>query len=240
MAQVRIGTSGWMYRHWRGVFYEPGLRTGAWLERYAEEFESVEINNSFYRLPPRQTFESWAERTPRGFDFAVKGSRFITHLKRLNEPEDHVARFFEQVAGLGEKTGPILWQLPPNFHRNDERLSAFLDALPRKYRHAIEFRHGSWLEEPVFGLLEQHGAALCIPDRPGLPCEARLTTDWTYIRFHQGATQDGDYTRAALRSWATRIRAWLRDGIDVWAYFNNDWHGFALDNARTLRALLED
>ena len=143
MAQARIGTSGWMYQHWRGLFYEPGLRTGAWLERYAEHFDTVEINSSFYRLPPRKTFVSWAERTPAGFRFAVKGSRFLTHLKRLTEPEEHVELFFERVAGLGRKTGPILWQLPPNFHRNDERLAAFLEVLPQKHRHAIEFRHES-------------------------------------------------------------------------------------------------
>lgn len=248
MPSVRVGTSGWIYKHWRGAFYPPGLPQRRWLEFYAEHFHTVEVNFSFYRLPERSTFESWRLRAPPGFTYAVKGSRFITHLKQLHEPEEHVALFFERVAGLGHAAGPILWQLPPRLRRDDARLDRFLAALPAGLQNAIEFRHESWLAEPVFELLTAHRVALCIPDHPRLPQALRLTAGWTYLRFHYpgrartaalgSQESDGDYPPDELARWAERIRRFQAEGAAVWAYFNNDWRGYAIRNALALRELL--
>lgn len=235
---LRIGTSGWTYRHWRGVFYPERLPQRRWLEFYAQHFDTVEINFSFYRLPKRETFEAWRARSGPDFRFAVKGSRFITHVRRLAEAEQHVGLFFERLEGLGERAGPVLWQLPPDFRRDDQRLEGFLAALPMAYRHSLEFRHESWLAEPVFERLAARRVALCIPDSPGLPQALRLTADWTYLRFHYGA-RGGDYTDEQLDLWAERIRGFRARGVGVWAYFNNDWGGYAIKNARALRERLE-
>ncbi len=244
---IRIGTSGWVYKHWRNVFYPHGVPQSRWLAFYAEHFDTVEVNFSFYRLPAKQTFASWRQRAAPGFRYAVKGSRYITHLKRLLEPEEHVNRFFERVAGLGDRSGPILWQLPPDLHRDDERLRRFLAALPAEYRSTVEFRHESWHVEPVYELLAEHRVALSIPDHPRYPQALRLTAGWTYIRFHYGGSPDGDYTPAELDRWADRIRAFRDQGAEVWAYFNNDWlpaqgqpdpRPLALQDALSLRGRL--
>ncbi len=239
-ATVRIGTSGWVYRHWKGRFYPPGLASSRWLEFYATHFSTVEVNFSFNRLPGAETFAGWRAQTPPGFCFAVKGSRLITHLKRLKDPSSHVATFFAHAEALGEKLGPVLWQLPPRFRRDDERLEAFLAALPADRRQAIEFREASWFVEPVYALLARHGVALCIADSGGVtaPPEPRLTTGWTYLRFHSGLA-DGNYTEAQLRHWAGVVAGFRDAGVAVYAYFNNDWEGFAVENARRLQALLE-
>ncbi len=237
-ASIRIGTSGWIYRHWRKVFYPERLPQREWLEFYQAHFDTVEINFTFYRLPPVETFESWRRRAGPDFHYAVKGSRFITHLKRLSEPREHVGLFFERLRALGDRAGPVLWQLPPDFERDDERLAAFLSTLPRSHRHAVEFRHQSWLVEEVFELLGRHEVALCIPDSPRSPRALRLTAGWTYLRFHQGATH-GDYTEEEIDAWGERIRDFQRQGAAVWAYFNNDVHGYAIKNARQLRARLQ-
>jgi uncharacterized protein YecE (DUF72 family) len=234
MHDLRIGTSGWSYKHWRNTFYE-GVPVSRWLECYAEVFDCVELNASFYRLPKRSTFVDWADRTPGQFKFAVKGSRFITHLKRLTDPHEHVERFFEAATGLGEKLGPVLWQLPPSFSRNDVVLEQFLGVLPGSVQHTIEFRHSTWLVERVFDLLRQHNVALCIPDHPRMPKSLSLTTSWTYARFHYGPTSDGNYPDDALRDWADWIRDRLAADQTVWAFFNNDWNTFAPANALTLR-----
>ena len=220
----RIGTSGWIYRHWRGLFYPGRLPQREWLEFYIRHFDTVEVNFSFYRLPSRATFETWRDRVDPGFVYAVKGSRFITHLKRLRDPAEHLALFFDRLQGLGDRTGPVLWQLPPDFRRDDDRLSGFLAALPQTYRHTIEFRHESWLDEVVFQRLADCGVALCIPDSPRLPKALRLTADWTYIRFH-GGSRDGDYPPDELDTWAERIRGFQAQGAAIWAYFNNYWGG---------------
>jgi uncharacterized protein YecE (DUF72 family) len=237
--QLRIGCSGWVYTHWKGRFYPPKLPQKSWFEFYAEHFDTVEINNSFYRLPKPETFEGWRQRAPEGFRFAVKGSRFITHIKRLKDPEEGVKRFFGSAEKLGPRAGPFLWQLSPSFERDDDRLAGFLRALPRTYLHTFEFRHKSWLVPDVYALLGEHRAALCIPDRPDLPQDVRCTTDWCYIRLHGSNHDNGNYAEADLATWAGRIREFLNDGADVWAYFDNDQEGFAIENARTLRRLLE-
>jgi len=233
--RVRVGCSGWVYSHWREVFYPKGLPQRQWFEYYAQEFDTVELNNSFYRLPKPEQFASWRERAPKEFTFAVKGSRFITHIKRLKDPPESIQRFFESVDPLGPKTGPILWQLAPSFERDDERLAAFLKALPRSYRHTFEFRHKSWLAKEVYEVLGEHRAALCIPDRPDLPQDIQRTTDWSYIRLHGSNHDGGDYSHQELGTWQRRIQELTADGCDVWVYFDNDQRGFAIQNARYLK-----
>ncbi len=235
---IRVGCSGWVYNHWRGVFYPKDVPQKAWFEFYAQHFDTVEINNSFYRLPKPETFASWRQRAPDGFCFAVKGSRFITHIKRLKEPQESVKRFFDSANELGPRAGPILWQLAPSFQRDDERLAAFLAELPRQHIHAFEFRHKSWLTDDVYALLSEHRAALCVPDRPDLPQDVRCVTDWSYVRLHGSNHDNGNYSQAELNTWADRIRAFADNGADVWVYFDNDQHGFAIENARSLRETL--
>lgn len=200
---LRIGTSGWIYPHWKRVFYPPELRQGGWLRFYAERFDTVEVNYSFYRLPTLEAFAAWREATPPGFCFAVKGSRFITHLKHLKDPVEHVARFCSRAEALGEKLGPVLWQLPPRWYRDDARLEAFLATLPVHHLNAVEFRDPSWLAEPTYDLLRRYQVALCVANSRGrsLPPEPVLTADWTYLRFHSGLA-GGDYTEEQLQEWA--------------------------------------
>jgi uncharacterized protein YecE (DUF72 family) len=236
--EPRIGTSGWNYRHWRGVFYPPGLPPARWLEYYAREFETVEINYSFYRLPTPENFANWRKQVLDGFDFAVKGNRFITHLKRLADPSDPLERFFNSVAGLGHRSGPILWQLPPQLACDLSRLSDFLAALPRDHRHAFEFRHDSWFVEPVYRLLAAHKAALCWADRGGDSSPLVRTTSWAYVRLHGGLGDGWAYLDEQLRAWADRIVDARSRGLTVYAYFNNDPHGHAINDACRLRTLL--
>jgi uncharacterized protein YecE (DUF72 family) len=239
LGDVRIGCSGWNYDHWRDVFYPRGLPTSRWLEHYAATFDTVEVNATFYRLPTRTTTTRWAEATPAGFLFAVKASRYLTHVKRLGDLRAGWARFAERIEPISEagKLGAVLWQLPERFHRDDDRLRDALDALPAG-RHAFEFRHASWFASDVEQLLAEKGCALVIGDHPGRPFQThRLTTDWTFLRFHHGRGRDGNYTPAQLREWANRVRDWRARG-DVYAYFNDDWRGYAIKEARHLRELV--
>jgi len=236
---LRIGTSGWVYRHWMGVFYPPDLAGDELLPFYATHFDSVEINYSFYRLPERSTFEFWRRQVPPHFLFAVKASRFLTHMKKLSDPEKPLARLMERAAGLGERLGPILFQLPHTWGRNTERLAGFIDALSRyaPQRFAFEFRHASWLVPDVYTLLERAGAALCLPVHPTIPLEVRTTAPWTYIRLHGGRHGIG-YGDDELAEWVRRIRGFLGSGLDVYVYFNNDAEGHAVRDAGRLKQLL--
>jgi uncharacterized protein YecE (DUF72 family) len=238
--RVRIGCSGWNYKHWRERVYSKGCPVSRWLEYYATLFDTVEINNTFYRLPKREAVARWVEQTPEDFVFAVKMSRYITHIKRLTDLEGGIARFYERIEPLARspKIGPVLWQLPPTFKRNDERLAEALDALPPG-RHCFEFREPSWYADEVYALLRDHGAALVIPDSPKyLFRTLELTADWTFIRFHHGSRgRRGNYSESELEEWAQRIEAWRREA-DVYVYFNNDWEGFAVENGRWLRRRL--
>jgi uncharacterized protein YecE (DUF72 family) len=239
MGDVRIGCSGWNYEHWRDVFYPHGLPTSRWLEHYAATFDTVEVNATFYRLPTRTATSRWAETTPAGFLFALKASRYLTHVKRLRDLRAGWARFAERIEPIVEagKLGAVLWQLPENFHRDDDRLRDALDVLPAG-RHAFEFRHASWFVSDVEKLLAEKGCALVIGDHLGRPFQThRLTTDWTFLRFHEGRGRDGNYTPAQLQEWAQRIRGWRTKG-DVYAYFNDDWRGYAIKEARHLRELV--
>jgi uncharacterized protein YecE (DUF72 family) len=239
MPETRIGCSGWNYPHWRGLFYPHGLPSNRWLEHYARTFDTVEVNATFYRLPTRKTVARWVEQTPDAFVFAVKSSRYLTHVKRLRELADRLERLLEPLAPLAEagKLGPLLWQLPETFHRDDGRLSAALDVLPPG-RHCFEFRHPSWFVPEVEELLRAHGAALVVGDTPQRRFQTRsLTAEWTYVRFHRGRARDGSYGDTALRTWARRIADWLEE-VDVYAYFNDDWGGYALREAARMRDLL--
>jgi uncharacterized protein YecE (DUF72 family) len=242
MAPVHIGCSGWNYSDWRERVYPRGLPPRRWLSHYATLFDTVEVNSTFYRLASRDAVASWVEQTPDDFVFALKASRYLTHVKRLTDMERGVARFYERIEPLvgTPKLGPILWQLPANFHRDDERLAGALEQLPAG-RHAFEFRHPSWFAREVYAILRHHGAALVIGDHPERPFQSHeLTADWTLIRFHSGARgRRGNYSETELRTWQRRIVQWRRR-VEVYAYFNNDWEAFAVRNALRLKALLGD
>ncbi len=226
-----------MYRDWRGVLYPEGLSQRRWLERYAEIFDTVEVNNTFYRLPSRTAVEGWTRASPAGFTFTIKASRYLTHVKRLTGVGEGMHRLDERIQPLREagKLGPILWQLPANFRRDDERLAAALEALGEG-RHCFEFRHPSWFSGEVYALLRDHGAALVIGDHPQRPFqEHTLTADWTLVRFHHGRRgHSGNYSRAELDTWKRRIDQWRRRAT-VFAYFNNDWKAYAPRNALHLK-----
>lgn len=236
-----VGTSGWQYRDWRGVLYPDGLAQRRWLARYAECFGCVEVNNAFYRLPEKSVFERWCEQTPEDFVVAVKVSRYLTHIKRLKEPEEPVQRLVERAAGLGPRLGPYLLQLPPNLKVDVERLDACLAAFPQDARVAVEPRHETWWTDEVRDVLARHGAALCWADRRSRPVTPLwATAGWGYLRLHEGtAAPAPSYGDQALGTWLDRIDdAWPRTA-DVFVFFNNDHGGAAVRNARTLRHLAE-
>jgi uncharacterized protein YecE (DUF72 family) len=238
---IRIGCSGWNYQHWRnGVFYPPRLPARRWLEFYAQHFDTVEVNATFYRLPGETAVANWVQETPPGFLFAVKMSRYATHIKRLRDLPPSIALFYERIGPLvgSSKLGPVLWQLPPDFRRDDVRLAEALEQLPPG-RHCFEFRHESWFADDVYESLRRHGAALVIGDTPRRPFQQHLfTADWTFLRFHHGTRgRDSNYSERELEAWAQRIEAWARE-IEVFAFFNNDRNGYAVRNGLWLRERL--
>ena len=232
----RIGCSGWQYQHWKGDFYPADVPPRDWLDYYARQFDTVEVNNSFYRLPGAGVFERWRTKTPPDFLFAVKASRFLTHMKKLRDPEEPVARLFSKVSELGGKLGPVLYQLPGQMPKNLERLAAFLDALPPRTKHAIEFRNPEWYDPDVMQLLRSHNVALCLHDMDGSHAPRLLTARFTYIRFHgAGRRYGGAYPRDVLEDWAEWLTA---NGHPAFVYFNNDAGGHAPRDARRLVDLL--
>jgi uncharacterized protein YecE (DUF72 family) len=241
MGRIHIGCSGWNYAHWRdGVFYPPRCPASRWLEHYAERFDTVEVNSTFYRLPRKPAVAHWVEQTPDGFLFAVKVSRYLTHIKRLIDVDVHLPLLLDRIAPLVEagRLGPLLWQLPPTFARDDDRLRDALDRLPTDLQHAFEFRHASWFADEPLALLEARGVALVVPDRPGLPVQPELPASFSFVRFHHGSRgRRGNYSDSELEEWAATLERWARRG-DVYAYFNNDWEGFAPRNAEELKRLL--
>ena len=237
--RIWIGTSGYVYRHWRqGVFYPPGLKAREELAYYASHFPTVELNNPFYRLPTPEMFDRWREATPDGFLYAVKASRYITHIKRLKDVAEAVGLFLERSDRLGPKLGPILFQLPPNQQIDLGRLQAFLPLLSAERRWVLEFRHASWHTADVYRTLAEHGVALCIPVGGGVHPDRITTAPFTYIRFHRGQEPRGGLSKEEIRAWAGRIRALASSGKEVFVYFNNDWEGFALRDAAALEELL--
>jgi uncharacterized protein YecE (DUF72 family) len=236
MNEVRVGCSGWMYDDWRGSLYPEREAKRRWLELYAKRFDTVEVNSTFYRLARREAVAAWVEQTPPGFVFAVKASRYLTHVKRLLDIGDGISRFYEPLAPLADagRMGPVLWQLPENFHRDDDRLHGWLELLPPG-RHTIELRHQSWFVPEVMDALRAAAVALTIGDHPARPFQTHeFTAPWTFVRFHYGSRgRGGNYSRTEIADWAERIKRWRRrEG--VYAYFNNDWNGFAPANARLL------
>jgi uncharacterized protein YecE (DUF72 family) len=242
MAEIRIGTSGYHYKHWVGRYYPAGTRPNQMLQHYLRDFDTVELNNTFYQLPSESTFDAWRENTPAGFLYAVKGSRFITHMLKLKDAQRGLMNFLPRAQRLGDRLGPILWQLPPGWNVNVERLEEFLTLLPREQRHAFELRNLTWMKDEVYELLRRYGAAFCIYELAGYQSPIEVTTDWTYIRLH-GPTHfkyQGSYSDEQLALWADRIRGWSKSRTmkAVYVYFDNDDSAYAVRNALTLRRLL--
>jgi uncharacterized protein YecE (DUF72 family) len=237
---VRIGCSGWNYRDWRERVYPAGMPARLWLQQYSTLFDTVEVNTTFYRLPSRDAVANWAAQTPPDFLFAVKASRYLTHIKRLTDLGQGVKRFYERIEPLIDagKLGPVLWQLPGNFKCDLERLGAALEQLPSG-RHCFEFRHPSWFSEDVYKVLRRHEVALVIGDTPERRFQTyEMTADWTFLRFHHGTRgRRGNYSARELDEWGRRLSAWRRR-VQVLAYFNNDWEGFAVQNALALKRAL--
>lgn len=244
MAKLLIGTSGYVYPHWRARFYPSDLAQDAWLGFYAERFATVELNNPFYRLPETATFARWRRAVPRGFVFSVKASRFITHVKRLRDPVEPVDLLFSRVKALGPTLGPILFQLPPRWKAVPERLDDLIDAIRRqrqvrKPRIVLEVRDPSWLDPAVTERLEAGGIALCLADWPECPVEGPITAGFVYVRRHgTGVRYGGSYSEAMLKEDAKRIRGWLKEGREVYVYFNNDIEAHAIRNAQRLLELV--
>lgn len=237
---VWIGTSGWQYAHWRGRFYPKGVPQNEWLEFFAARFATVESNNAFYRLPEAHTFEAWARRTPDDFTMAVKASRYLTHIRRLRDPEGPVKLFLERASRLSRKLGPVLLQLPPTLALELTRLDETLALFPSSVRIAVEFRHRSWFTPAVEQLLSRHRAALCLADRRGPVTPLWRTADWGYLRFHEGrAFPPSCYGERALASWAERLAETWRPSEDVYVYFNNDHAGCALRDATVFAGAVE-
>ncbi|NBC12429.1 MAG: DUF72 domain-containing protein [Gammaproteobacteria bacterium] len=242
MATAHIGTSGWSYDHWVGPFYPEDLPSDQRLAHYAERLATAEINNAFYQLPTAETLEHWRSAVPADFVFAAKASRYITHMKKLKDPGDTVPPFLERMAALGRQLGPMLFQLPPRWHQNTERLANFLETLGRLEpgrRWVFELRDHSWLTRATCELLTQHNAAFCIYELDGFVTEPTVTADFVYIRLHgPDAAYQGRYDGAALDAWAERIRDWLRRDLDVYCYFDNDEAAYAVQNALALEERL--
>jgi uncharacterized protein YecE (DUF72 family) len=238
-SRVHIGCSGWIYPHWRGRFYPEKLPVKRWFAHYAESFDTVEINNSFYRLPRPETFDAWREQAPPGFCYAVKANRFLTQAKKLKDCEEPIARMMAPFRHLGDHLGPILYQLPPRFRVNVDRLEGFLRLIPKDVINVFEFRDKSWYVEAVLALLDRYGASFCVHDMPGLESEPIAVGPIAYLRFHGGQGKYwGRYPEERLLDWAGWIAEQARGGRAVWAYFNNDTEAAAIDDALTLKAMV--
>lgn len=235
---INIGTSGWHYAHWRGDFYPSGMRTAEYLNFFSQQFSTVEINNSFYRLPTTEALETWAHTVPKHFRFAVKASRFITHNKKLKDAPESFGLFFERVRILKPVLGPILFQLPPRWKYNGERLEEFLQALPPEFNYAFEFRHPDWIRDEAFSLLRKYNASYCVHDMPESRSPVLTTSNIAYVRFHGwSGTYAGSYSDSQLNGWANTLLKWEKEGIESYVYFNNDLGGHAPRNAMKLREL---
>lgn len=240
MLEIRIGTSGYHYKHWLGTFYPPKTPATKMLAYYTQHFDTLELNNSFYRLPTKAAFESWRDATPENFVFAVKASRFITHNKKLKDPENALDNILARAAHLGKKLGPVLFQLPPRWKVNVERLQALLEILPRELRYVFEFRETSWMTAEVYRLLRRYNAAFCIYQLAGYQSPLEITADFTYVRLHgpDAGKYQGSYSNPELGKWAERIDDWTTKLNGIYVYFDNDQAGYAAHNAITLRKMV--
>jgi uncharacterized protein YecE (DUF72 family) len=236
-----IGTSGWHYDHWVGAFYPQDLPDGAFLEYYADHFGTAEINNSFYRLPEKKTLVRWRDAVPEYFVFSLKASRYLTHMKKLKDPREPLERLFERVSVLGTKLGPILFQLPPRWRLNAERLEGVLKILPENHRYAFEFRDYSWFDGDVYGLLAKHRAAFCVYDLDGRTSPKEITADFAYVRLHgPDGPYRGRYGAKRLAGWADVFSTWLKEGLDVYCYFDNDEAAYATQDALRLQKMMTE
>jgi uncharacterized protein YecE (DUF72 family) len=239
-AAIRIGCSGWSYPHWRGQFFPENLPQAEWFARYAQVFDTVELNNTFYRLPEPTTVSQWHEQAPRDFIYAVKVSRYLTHMKKLKEPRQPLRQFVDRMRGLGSHLGPLLYQLPPNWHYDGDRLRDFLAQLPQDLVHVFEFRHQSWVNDEALALLEQHAASLCVHDMSGIDVPRVSVGRIAYVRFHgTGPRYSGGYPEPTLRSWGRWLIEQSAGGRPSFAYFNNDAGAHAVADAQTLRRAVE-
>ncbi len=238
---VHIGTSGWQYGHWKGPFYPEGLSASDYLTHYAERFHTVEINNSFYQLPKKETLRRWRSKSPQDFIFSFKANRYITHMKKLKDPASSLSRMLELLPALGGKLGPVLFQLPPKWRFNPERFFDFLESLPSKYRYAFELRDPSWLDHRAYEALNEVGAAFCIYEFAGRTSPKEITSDFVYIRLHgpEAVPYKGQYPTKVLSGWAGAISTWSEQGRDVFCYFDNDEAGYAAQDALRLQEMLK-
>jgi uncharacterized protein YecE (DUF72 family) len=235
-----IGTSGWNYKHWVGRFYPEQTPASQFLSYYLKFFQTVELNNSFYMLPAKQTFIKWKNAVPEYFIFSVKANRYITHMKKLKDPESIVEKFMDHVSGLEEKLGPVLFQLPPGWKINEERLKEFLEVLPAGKRYAFEFRNRTWYDKNIFTLLKKHNCAFCIYELNGHLSPLEVSADFVYVRLHgPGAKYEGSYSDEILKQWASRCKQWLKEKKDVYFYFDNDQNAYAAFNAQRLKELCD-
>ncbi|MFX0137256.1 MAG: DUF72 domain-containing protein [Candidatus Hodarchaeota archaeon] len=236
-----IGTSGWMYNHWKGPFYPKKISNEEMLNFYTDHFSTVETNSTFYRLPSEKTVKNWKNKTPEHFIYAVKANQFITHRKYLKDGRDTTKKFFDRIELMGNKIGPILFQLPPKWNVNFERLKEFVEILPNDYLYVFEFRNNSWYTQKIYDLFKKYNIALCIHDLYGKITPQKITADFTYIRFHGASGRYyGDYPTEVLDQWAQRIYRWIQQKIRVFAYFNNDAFGWATKNALELKSKIEN
>jgi len=239
--KIHIGTSGWNYDHWKGKFYPPDLPVSEEFEYYSKTFGTVELNNTFYRLPEKETFLKWRKNSPVGFIFSVKAPRFITHMKKLKDPVETTHDFLQNIQGLGPTLGPVLFQLPPLWNANTERLLEFMLTLPRKFRYVFEFRSHSWYDESIYRLLEKYNCAFCIYHLAGHLSPIKVTADFVYVRLHgPGNKYQGNYTEGELRQWSDLCLHWSNKGKDVFVYFDNDQNAYAAKNALSLKRYIED
>ncbi len=239
-AACHIGTSGWHYEHWKGPFYPEDFSEKDFLTFYANHFKTVEVNNSFYHLPKKETFEQWHDTVEEDFIFSVKASRYITHIKKLKEPEKGLANFLSAIEGLKKKLGIVLFQLPPYWHKNEERLDSFLSEFPEQMKCAWEFRDKSWFDENIYKILKKNNAAFCIYEIAGDMSPEIVTADYIYIRLHGPDNQkyQGNYTKHQLNSWVEKFHKWAKEGKKIFCYFDNDQNGYAAENAMTLKQIV--
>jgi uncharacterized protein YecE (DUF72 family) len=236
---IHIGTSGWHYKHWRHVFYPEKIHASEYLKYYSGFFDTVEINNSFYKLPGKDVLETWKKTVPDNFTFTFKANRFTTHMKKLKDPRQTLVKLNENISVIREKLGVVLFQLPPNFRSNPGRLEEFLKELSHEYKYVFEFRDRSWFNDEIFEILSRHNAAFCIYDLAGDVTPFEITADFTYIRMHgTGAPFHGKYENFMLHDWAQNISSWMDLGLEIFCYFNNDIKGFAVENALKLNEML--
>lgn len=238
--KIFIGTSGWMYDDWQGNFYPATIKKAAWLKHYQNYFSTVEVNNTFYQSPTKKKLSSWKKKVPKDFIFSIKANRYITHIKNLSNPQQPVDKLISTIKTLDNKLGPVLFQLPPHWHVNKKRLNSFLNVLPKAYQYVFEFRHSSWYTDEIYNLLNKHNCAFCVHDHQDAPSPFKTTAEFAYLRFHgPKGNYQSKYNDQQVKDHAQKIKKLIAQNIAVYVYYNNDFHGYAVKNAKQLQNLLE-